>query len=48
MISAVTLHESVRMPRFRKIAAGNSEIKTGLCLVFAANVRMVDGRRRAA
>jgi hypothetical protein len=45
---AVTLHESVRMPQFRTIAAGNGETKTGLCLVFAANMRITDGHRRAA
>ena len=46
--AGVTLHESVRMPRFRTAAAGNGETKTGLRLVFAANMRMTDGRRRAA
>jgi len=47
-IADVTLHESVRLPRFRTAAAGNGETKTGLRLVFAANMRMTDGRRRAA
>ncbi len=41
----VTLHESVRLPRFRTAAAGNGETKTGWHLVFAANMRMTDGRR---
>ena len=45
---AVTLRESVRLLRFRTAAAGNGETKTGLRLVFAANMRMTDGRRRAA
>ena len=43
--AAVTLHESVRLPRFRTAAAGNGETKTGLRLVFAANMRITDGRR---
>ena len=43
--SVVTLHESVRLPRFRTAAAGNDETKTGLRLVFAAKMRMTDGRR---
>ena len=45
---AVTLHESVRLPRFRRAAAGNGETKKPLRLVFAANMRLTDGRRRAA
>ena len=45
---AVTLHESVRIPHFRTVAAGNGETKTGFRRVFAANMRMKDGRRRAA
>ncbi len=43
--TGVTLHESVRLLRFRTAAAGNGETKTGWRLEFAANMRMTDGRR---
>jgi TolB-like protein len=44
----VTLYETVRLRRFWTFAAGNGETRKGLSLVFAANTRMSDGRRRAA
>ena len=44
----VTLYETVRLRRFSTFAAGNGETRKGLSLVFAANTRMSDGRRRAA
>ena len=46
--AAVTLYETVRPRRFWTFAAGNGETRKGLSLVFAANTRMPDGRRRAA
>jgi hypothetical protein len=45
---SVTLYETMRLRRFWTFAAGNGETRKGLSLVFAANTRMSDGRRRAA
>jgi hypothetical protein len=42
------LYEIVRTGLFCAFAAGNCEIRTGLSLEIAANVRMQDVRRRAA
>ncbi len=46
-LTAVTLHEILRLGRFFAFAAGNSETRTDSSLEFAANVRMPDERRRA-
>ncbi len=45
---SVTLCEIVRLARFWAAAAGNGETRKDLSLVFAANVRMMDARQRAA
>jgi hypothetical protein len=45
---AVTLYDMVRLARFWTFVAGNGETRKDLSLVFAANMRMLDGRRRAA